>query len=92
MADLFAYPVPAPHRTKRFWLFVALGLVPIVCAPLYITWVGFRVPVWTQIQSGIITFALWVTVFWFGFRYGRIVWLVLFPLMFAFALFAWFHK
>ena len=92
MPSLFANPVPAPHKTKRFWMFVALGLVPIICAPLYIMLAGFRVSIWIQIQSGIITFALWTAIFWFGLRFGRKAWLVIIMLMFAFTLFAWFHS
>jgi len=70
-------------------MFVALGLVPIVCAPLYERLVGFRLSLWVHVQSGIITFALWVAVFWFGLRYGRKAWVVIIMLMFAFILFAW---
>jgi hypothetical protein len=92
MPDLFANPVPAPHKTKRFWRWIALGLVPVVVAPLYIRWKGFRLPVRVQIQSGSITFATWIAIFWFGFRFGRIAWLVILPLIFAFVVFAWFYS
>lgn len=92
MPDLFANPVPAPHKTKRFWTWVTLGLVPVVVAPLYILWMGLRLPVRVQILSGVITFATWITIFWFGFRFGRIAWLVILPLVFAFVVFAWFYS
>jgi hypothetical protein len=90
MPDLFANPVPAPHKTTRFWLFVALGLLAIFCTPLYMMLMGFRpFSLRIQIQSGLITLAMWTTIFWFGFRFGRKAWLVILPLMFAFVLFAW---
>ena len=93
MPDLFANPVPAPHKTKRFWMFVALGLVPILLAPLYMRLMGFRpFSVRVQIHSGLITLATWTAIFWFGFRFGRKAWPVILPLMFAFALFAWLHS
>jgi hypothetical protein len=92
MPDLFANPVHAPHKTKRFWMWGAIGLVPVLLAPLYIWWEGAARPsVRVQVETGVITFAMWIAIFWFGFRFGRIAWLVILPLMFAFVLFAWFH-
>jgi hypothetical protein len=81
--------VRAPHKTRRFWMYVALGIVPILCAELYMQLMGFRPPVRIQIQNGLITFAMWVATFWFGFRFGRTAWLVIAAHMFVFALFAW---
>jgi hypothetical protein len=67
MHDLFANPVPAPHKTKRFWIFLVLGLVPILFAPLYMVMMGFRpFPPRVQIHSGVITFATWTAIFWFA--------------------------
>jgi hypothetical protein len=90
MPSIFANPVPAPHKTRRFWMFVALGLLPILCTPLYMILLGFRpFPLRVQIHSGMITFALWVAIFWFGFRFGRIAWLITVVLMFLFTFVAW---
>ena len=91
-SSVFFEPVRAPHKTKRFWIFVALGVVPILFAPLYMILIGFHAfPLRVQIRSGVLTLALWVAFFWFGFRFGRIAWFVIAMVMFAFAFFAWLH-
>ena len=91
-ASILFEPVSAPHKTKRFWLFVALGLVVLLCAPVIQILLGLPpFPRRVQISSGAITFALWVIAFWFGLRFGRIAWLTIATLMAIFALLALFH-
>ena len=93
MRDLNLFdPVPAPHRTKRFWLFVALGIVPILCAPLYMILIDFRpFSFRVQTQSGIITLAMWSAFWWMGLRFGRAGWFAVAMLMFGLVIFAWLH-
>ena len=41
-----------------------------------------------HISAGLITFALWVTVFWFGLRFGPVAWIVIGVIMLTFVIFA----
>jgi hypothetical protein len=92
-SSIFFERVPAPHRTKRFWIFFVVGIVPILCTPLYMLLMGFRpFPLRVQIHSGLVTFTTWVAFFWFGFRFGRTAWLIIGMLIFTFAFFAWLHS
>jgi hypothetical protein len=86
-------PVSAPHKTKRFWRFVGLGLVVVICAPLVQRLLG--IPPFTphvQISSGIITFTTWIIIGWIGFRFGRIGWLAIAAAMLRFAIVARFYS
>jgi hypothetical protein len=82
-------PVSAPHKTKRFWIFVALGIIPGLCGPLVQRLMG--IPLFAlrvHISAGLITFALWVTAFWFGLRFGPVAWIVIGVIMLTFVIFA----
>jgi len=71
-------------------MFAALGLVPILCTPLYMLMMGFRLfPLRVQIFSGFITFAIWTAIFWFGLRFGRIAWAFILAVVFGITLLAW---
>jgi hypothetical protein len=89
----FFEPVPAPHKTKRFWVFVALAIVPFLCAPLCMVLLGFHrfPPLRIQIWTALITLVAWAAFFWFTFRFGRIAWFVVAMLMFGFAFLARFY-
>jgi hypothetical protein len=94
MATFFPFdPVAAPHKTKRFWIFVALGLVPVLSAPLVQRLLGLPLfSLRVTLESGLITFATWVVAGWIGFRFGRTGWLGIAIAMLVFAIFARFYS
>jgi hypothetical protein len=88
-------PVRSPHKTKRFWMFVAvIGIASILFAQLFMMFVlGVRpFPLRVQVKSGAIAFPTLVIFSWIGFRFGRVGWYVVAIAMFAFAAFASFHS
>jgi hypothetical protein len=73
-------------------MFVALGIVVVLCAPVIQSLLGLpSFPLRIQISSGCIAFATWVIAFWFGLRFGRIAWFMIGIMMLTFALVARFH-
>ncbi|HMG04028.1 MAG TPA: hypothetical protein VK581_01120 [Chthoniobacterales bacterium] len=92
-ASTFLKPVPAPSKTKRFWLLVALGLLIPLFAPLWMIFLGMPpFPLRIQLTSGTITFAVWIVLVWFALRFGVIAWSIIGILFFAFGLFARLHS
>jgi len=88
-ASTFLQPVPAPHKTKRFWLLVALGLLIPVAAPLWLIFHGLRpFPLRVQFSSGAITFTLWIATIWSALRFGVIAWIIIGILFLGFGLLA----
>jgi hypothetical protein len=88
-------PVRSPHKTKRFWMFVAVvGVGSILFAQLFMMLVlGVRpFPLRIQLKSGPIAFLTLITFYWIGFRFGRVGWFVVAIAMFAFAAVASFHS
>jgi hypothetical protein len=84
-------PVRSPHKTKRFWMFVAVvGVASILFAQLFMMFVlGVRsFPLHVQLKSGAIAFLILLSFAWIGFRFGRIGWFVVAIAMFAFGAFA----
>ena len=92
-ASAFLEPVPAPHKTKRFWLLVVLGIFIPLFAQLWLIFRGLPpFPLRIQLTSGTLTFALWAGMVWFGLRFGTIAWFIIGVLFFAFGLFALLHS
>jgi hypothetical protein len=86
-------PVSTPHKTKRFWLLVGLGVIVVLCAPLVQVLLGF--PLLTlrvHFISSAATFALWITMMWFTVRFGVIAWFVIGLFFLAFGLLAQLHS
>ena len=81
-------PVLAPHKTKSFWVAVAVcGLLPVLLAPLCMIVIGYPpFPLRVQFRSGVITFTMIGAFLWLGFRFGRPGWFVVAILMFAVAI------
>ncbi len=90
MTSLFNLePIPAPHKTKRFWTLVGLVIVAVLCGTLTQRAVG--VSLHAPITSSIITLAVGISASWFGVRFGGIGWLILALLMTAFIVWAAFY-
>ena len=88
-ASAFLQPVPAPHKTKRFWLLAALGLLIPVSASLWLIFLGLPpFPMRVQFTSGSTTLVLWIGSIWFALRFGAIAWLIIGMLFLGFGLFA----
>ncbi len=91
-ASSFLQPVSAPHKTRVFWMIVALGLVPVLATPFFMRLRGFPpFPLHVQISSGAITFLLWAIASWFILRFGRVALVAVALAMLSFALWAGFH-
>jgi hypothetical protein len=92
-ASSFFEPCSAPHKTKRFWLLVALGVFVVLTAPLVQILLGLPLfPLRVHITSGVITFVVWVSMIWLAIRFGRIVWFAIALFFLGFALFSKFHS
>ena len=69
MTSLFNLePIPAPHKTKRFWTLVGLVIVAVLCGTLTQRAVGLSLHAPTT--SGIITLAVGIS----GFLVWRALW------------------
>jgi len=95
MASLFnLQPIPAPHKTRQSWTLVVIVVVAVILGSLAQR--AFDLSVHAQVRSGFITLATGITAFWFGVRFGRPGWRILFFLMIAFTIWAvvyvWLHE
>jgi hypothetical protein len=92
-SSTFLDPLPAPHKTRRFWMLVALGTLIPLAARLWLVFHGLPpFPLRVELSTGAITFALWVITIWFALRFGRIVWFIVAVFFIGFGLFAMLHS
>ena len=92
-ASSFFEPLRVPHRSKRFWIVIILGVAVVLVAPVVQMLLGLPpFPRHVQFTSGAITFALWVAMIWFAVRFGRMAWFAIALFFLCFGLFAMLHS
>jgi hypothetical protein len=82
-------PFRAPHKTKGFWIYVAVIAASVISAPLLPSLLGLPPVSWhTWLTSGAITLLVFIPLGWGAFWFGRIGWLIVTAALFIFWLWA----
>jgi hypothetical protein len=86
-------PVLALHKTKRFWIFVAFGTLPIVGTLLVLRTLGAPpLPLQMLVTISAATLASWAVMLWFIFRFGGTALLTIGGIMIALGILARLHS